>query len=236
MSRFIHQIKGTPRSSPIAILSAGIGSRIKSHEPRALLKVGNVLLLEHQIEVVNKAFSQPDVIVGVGYEPWKIMKRVSESARFVENQLYETSGSFETLRLIVNNTKEENIIFFHGDLYFKQQFFQSFDYSKSFVVCDNTNNMSDKEVGVTENRQKATIFSYGLENKWCQIAFLKSKEMTILRQICQKPSQEMKSLLTFEILNAIINKGGVFNIHYAPENSILEIDSMKDLNNENFNF
>ena len=46
----------------------------------------------------------------------------------------------------------------------------------------------------------------------------------------------MKSLLTFEILNAIINKGGVFNIHYAPQNSILEIDSMKDLNNENFNF
>jgi len=236
MSRFIHKIKGVPKSSPIAILSAGVGSRIKSHEPRALLKVGETSLLEYQISLINQTFSNPEIIVGVGYEPWKIMKRVGQSVKFVENQLYETSGSFETLRLIVNNTKDDNIIFFHGDLYFKQEFFRNLDYSRSFVVCDNQGNMSDKEVGVTESRERATIFSYGLNNKWCQIAFLKGKEMSMLRQICQKPSQEMKSLLTFEILNAIINKGGVFNIHYAPQNSILEIDSMKDLNNENFNF
>ena len=159
MSRFIHKIKGVPKSSPIAILSAGVGSRIKSHEPRALLKVGETSLLEYQISLINQTFSNPEIIVGVGYEPWKIMKRVGQSVKFVENQLYETSGSFETLRLIVNNTKDDNIIFFHGDLYFRQEFFRNLDYSRSFVVCDNQGNMSDKEVGVTESRERATIFS-----------------------------------------------------------------------------
>ena len=42
-------------------------------------------------------------------------------------------------------------------------------------------------------------------------------------------------MLTFEVLNLIINKGGNIKVIEPQDGSILEIDCMKDLKNENFN-
>ncbi len=235
MSRFIHRIKGPKISCTVGILSAGVGSRIKSHEPRALLKIKDKCLLEHQIEAVNSIFSSPEIITGVGYDANKIIRKLYGKSRFVENQLYDTTGSFETLRLIVNNSASEALLFLHGDLFFRPNIFDGIDLSKSFVFADDSGTMNDREVGITENRGRATIFSYGLCKKWCQIALLTGKELSMLRQICCKNSVEQKSLLTFEVLNAIINKGGIIKVHDIPQKCILEIDSMKDLGNENFN-
>ena len=50
-----------------------------------------------------------------------------------------------------------------------------------------------------------------------------------------KHSEETKKMLTFEVLNLIINKGGNIKVIEPENGSILEIDCMKDLKNENFN-
>ena len=42
-------------------------------------------------------------------------------------------------------------------------------------------------------------------------------------------------MLTFEVLNLIIDKGGNIKIIEPEKISILEIDCMKDLKNEDFN-
>ena len=76
MSRFIHRIKGPKISYTVGILSAGVGSRIKSHEPRALLKIKDKCLLEHQIETVNSIFSSPEIITGVGNDANKIIRKL----------------------------------------------------------------------------------------------------------------------------------------------------------------
>lgn len=235
MSRFTQKIKKEPLDTSIGILSAGIGSRIKSHEPRSLLKVGLKFLLQHQLDVVNSVFHDPDIVVGVGIEANRVLKKFSGEVRFVENQLYNTTGPFETLRLIINNITSNSILFFHGDLYFDIKTIDSADFSKSFIVVDNKDKMREKEVGVTIVDDKASILSYGLDTKWCQIAFLTGKEFAILRQICSKATNETKTLLAFEIINSIISKGGSIKIHEPNSMSMVEIDCMKDIKNENFN-
>ena len=82
---------------------------------------------------------------------------------------------------------------------------------------------------------KASILSYGLSVKWCQIAFLTGREFAILRQICSKGTPESKTLLTFEVINSIINRGGAIRAHEPKQMSIVEIDCMKDIKHENFN-
>ena len=47
--------------------------------------------------------------------------------------------------------------------------------------------------------------------------------------------EEIKQKLTFEALNMVLLKGGKIKCYEPQDMSIIEIDCMKDLNNENFN-
>ncbi len=234
MNRFTQKIRKDSITTTVGILSAGVGNRIKSNEPRSLLKIGNKMLLEHQISMARNVFSEPEIVVGLGVDANKVIKRLSSGVRYVENQLYETTGSAETMRLITNNSDSDSILFFHGDLYFGQEAIRDLDYSRSFALASQST-MQDREVGITQVKNKATIFSHGLSLKWCQIVYLCGKELKLLRQIFLKHSEETRKMLTFEVLNLIISKGGNIKVIEPDKISVLEIDCMKDLKNENFN-
>ena len=242
MARFTRQIttpiKKTNNKSDIAviILSAGVGNRIKSNEPRSLIKIGGKTLIEHQINFVENNIEDAETIGVFGYSADKIIKKIAGRIRIVENQIFDKTNNSESLRLAVNNTNKKNILFFHGDLYFNHEILDGANFKKSFIVVDNKGMMKDKEIGVTMAKNKATILSYGLSTKWCQIAFMTGKELKILRSILNKLKGSRKKLLSFEIINLIISSGGNFECHEPKNMSIIEIDSIKDIKNENFNF
>lgn len=242
MARFTRQIttsiKKINNKSDIAviILSAGVGSRIKSNEPRSLIKIGGKTLIEHQINFVENNIEDAETIGVFGYSADKIIKKISGKIRIVENQIFDKTNNSESLRLAVNNTNKKNILFFHGDLYFNHEILDDANFKKSFIIVDNKGMMKDKEIGVTMSKNKATILSYGLSTKWCQIAFMTGRELKILRSILNKLRGSRKKLLSFEIINLIISSGGNFECHEPNNMSIIEIDSIKDIKNENFNF
>ena len=241
MSRFTKKItteiraKNNEKDMAVVILSAGIGNRIKSNEPRSLIKIGNKTLLEHQIDLINNNFEKHEIIGVFGYEIEKIIRKIHGKIRVVENQIYENTNNSESLRLAVNNTNKKNIMFFHGDLYFNDAIFKNIDFRKSFLVVDTKEMMKQKENGITINNNKAAILSYGLPTKWCQIAFMTGKELKILKNILHKLQGSNKKMLSFEIINKMISMGASFEC-YEPDNmSIIEIDCIKDIKNENFN-
>jgi len=220
----------------VAILSAGIGDRIKSYEPRSMLKIGNKTLINHQICTISSCFDNPEIIAVLGYNVTRVIKKLDKDIRVVENQLYKETNCAESIRLAFNNTNKSNLLFFHGDLYFNMETLLELDYNKSFIITDSKNRLHEKEVGVTiNNGGVAEILSYGLPTKWCQIVFLTGKELKILENIFYKFNSINKKLLSFELLNEIIMMGGTFKCYEPSNMSILEIDCIKDLNNENFN-
>lgn len=235
MSRFIQKIKRGSLTTGVALLSAGLGNRIRSNEPRSLIKIGGKCLLELQLEALSSMFSEPNILVGIGVESQKIVKKFIGRVRLVENQLYKTTGPFETLRLLVNSSTDDSLLVIHGDLYFNSNILDGADFSKSFVVSDTTGSILEREVGITSVNNKASILSYGLKDKWAQIAFFTGRELATLRSLCCKSNDDSKHLLTFEIINSIINKGGSFKVHKPQKTFIVEIDCMKDIKNENFN-
>ena len=214
MSRFIQKIKRGSLTTGVALLSAGLGNRIRSNEPRSLIKIGGKCLLELQLEALSSMFSEPNILVGIGVESQKIVKKFIGRVRLVENQLYKTTGPFETLRLLVNSSTDDSLLVIHGDLYFNSNILDGADFSKSFVVSDTTGSILEREVGITS---------------------VINKELSMLRSLCCKSNDDSKHLLTFEIINSIINKGGSFKVHKPDKTFIVEIDCMKDIKNENFN-
>ena len=165
MSRFIQKIKKDKFSTSVAILSAGVGNRIKSYEPRSLLKIGGETLLDHQIKLVNNAFEDPEIIVALGYAANKVIKKTKSNLRVVENQLYSSTGSLESLRLTVNNCTGDGILFFHGDLYFNpkltdykskgRNFEELSSYFKSFDIVKQIENYKEVQKSSKFKRLKA---------------------------------------------------------------------------------
>ena len=234
MPRFVTKItkdtkKYIEQDIAIAILSAGAGARIKSYEPRSLLRIGDKSLIEHQISTIRECFDSPEVISVLGYDCERVIKKIENKTRIVENQLHEQSNASESMRLAFHNTTKKNFMFFHGDLYFNKETLQNLDYKKSFIIIDKSGQIADKEVGVTISENKASILSYGLPVKWAQIVYVTGKEYRILRNIFQRYTPPDKKLLLFEVLNRMISMGAQFYCHEPEKMSIVEIDRIKDL-------
>lgn len=233
MSRFITTITQRKENTPkdgisVALLSAGNGSRIKSYEPRSLLKIKGSYLLEHQIKTINASLESPEIITVVGCHANRVIKKVRGKSRFVENQIHETTNSSESLRLAFNNSTNFNFLFMHGDLHFNTKTLDV-PFEKSFVIVDNQNRFKDSEVGLTKNQERLSILSYGLPEKWAQIAFVTGNEYEILRSIFNKYEAQDKKKLSFEIINTIIEMGGKFACYEPRGMKITEIDRIKDI-------
>jgi choline kinase len=231
MSRFTRKIKGKSLAPvQVIILSAGVGSRTRSYEPRCLLKYNNKTILDNQIEVIYNCFHSPQITIVCGFDSGRIIKKIGKQGRIVENTSYDITNNGESLRLGVNNSLLDNIIFMHGDLIISEGIFEKINYDKSFLLTESSNKFDEKEVGVTVVNGKATILSYSLPTKWCQIAYLNENETNILRKLFLKPDFNSKVLLTFEIINKIIESGGSFDCYDVGNNFIKEVDSLKDIN------
>ena len=137
MKRSTTTIKNSSSSEKnisVVILSAGAGLRIRSNEPRSLIKIKDKTLINHQIEAVCNSFKACEVIGVFGIHIDKIIKKVDSRIRVVENQLYEDTNNSESMRLGLNNSLFENVIFIHGDIYFDSTLLKDANYNKSFLV------------------------------------------------------------------------------------------------------
>jgi len=232
MTRHTVNIKKTKKKKEntmsVVILAAGLGKKIKSYEPRSLLKINNDFLLSHQIKNFKNYFKDPEIITVVGCHANKIIKKFNGQTRFVENQIYDQTNSCESLRLAFNNITSERFMFIHGDVLFNMSTLKV-DYSKSFVIKDANNQLKDNEIGLTSIENNLSILSYGLEEKWAQIAYFTGKEYHLLKTIFNKFQDKDKKKLSFEIINEIVNMGGSFTCHSPEKMSIIEIDRIKDI-------
>ena len=215
----------------VVLLSAGIGNRIKSNEPRALIPYKDGTLIEHQIKVISNSFNKCDIIVVCGYDSYKINKKMEpyKNVRIVENENYETTGSASSMRLGFNNMKNNRVVLIHGDLIFNKQTISNLDYRQSFLLVDNNSMIKQREVGVViSENERASNMCYGVDTKWCQIAHFTGKELERLRRNFNKNNDFNKKKLTFEIINELIDTKGNFECYEPEEMKIFELDSMKD--------
>jgi choline kinase len=212
----------------IALLSAGIGSKIKSYEPRSLIKIDNKPLIENQIKTIREVFRNPDIISVVGCFANRVIKRIKKSVRVVENQLFKTTNSSESLRLAFNNSMHDKFMFIHGDIFFNQKCL-NVDYHESFIIIDSNQMIKDNEIGVTIVDKKASVLSYGLKTKWAQIAYFTGKEHKLLSSILHKFEDKDKKKLSFEIINEVIDAGGKFHCYEPSKMKLLEIDRIRDI-------
>lgn len=210
----------------IVIPSAGIGKRMRSHGPKATIKLDDKnTVISRQITILKKIFPKSKIVIIVGFEKEKFEN--IKDAYIIENEDYKNTNVSYSIYLALKKFPCSSLLIVYGDLVFTKDIFVNMPIKKSWVCLDNQKNHRLNEVGFNIVDNKAVYFSYGIQNKWGQIAFLKDFELSMFREISAKIDSKRK--FCFELFNEIIDLNGEFECYSKKKWKMIEIDNIEDI-------
>jgi len=222
------QFKSQHSNFSVVIPAAGMGHRMKSYGPKALINLyGETTLIERQIEKIWSAYPGADIFIVVGFEAEKIRKKLSEyPVRFIYNPIHEQTNVLYSIGLALQACLSEEIMIVYGDLIFNEITIKNLKGSSSIVV-DKKGFLKKSEVGIIVQDKKAMNFSFGLDTKWAQISCLSGKELSLFKKISTRP--DTSQWLGYEGLNYVLENGGEISAISPRTMKLIEIDTAKDL-------
>jgi len=219
------------RSSELAVVipAAGIGRRMKSKVVKSLVEFNGQAIIEKQIIDVWSQFPKAEIFVVVGYQSDKVRNYLKNyPIRFIYNPIFETSNVAFSISLALQATISSQILLIYGDLIFNKESISHIASGKSKILIDSAKLFNSDEVGfgLDENGRIAN-FSYGLPDKWAQIAYLAGRELDLFKEICY--NEDAIRWFGYEALNEVINLGGRIESHDIKTAKIIDVDTPQDL-------
>lgn len=217
----------------VIIASANAGYRMRSRGAKALLPMyQNMTLLEIQLRTIWQVYPNAEVLVTIGFQASKIrnMFRGTFPVRFIYNPLYESKNTMYAIALALEAALPSNVIVINGDTFFNLpaiQQLQSKGTSKAVVQIEPSKDQN-QYVGAVVQDNIITNLSYGLPQRWCEIAYLTGKELKLFEKIAF--NHEVSAGWFFhEGLNTVINSGGILLAHQSPSIKFISIESTEDI-------
>ena len=221
----------------LIILAAGVGSRLgslTSKEPKPLLQIGNITLIERLIKQFEK-HNVRDINVVIGYKGNQIKKRFGNKYNFINYPNFRKTNNLHTLwnarHLLKGN---EDVIISFADLLIEDKIVKKIILSKKKITL---------VIDSTKVRQ-GTMFVKHIKDKLIKITKLKKKEATgNFVGIIKIRSSRVKNILYFLksnlkgtekdyytiILNNMIEKKFQINVIDIKKLIWSEIDTNRDL-------
>jgi len=214
----------------IIIPAASVGKRMKSLGPKALLTLNRgVTILESQLKKLWSEYPQAEIIVVTGFQGDKVRKqfRGTYPVRFVTNPFYEDTNVAYSLQLALQAAISPRVLIVYGDLVFNASAIRTIATGPSAILVDSKEHFKTEEVGVQTHDGVVTNLSYGLNTKWGQMVYLIGRELRLFE--ISVFNTETEKWFGYEVLNNVINRGGVFSAIEPPYMRIVEVDTPKDL-------
>lgn len=171
------------------ILSAGLGTRLKSSIPKPLtpIKDGKTII-DYQIEYISKQVGVENIIVVVGHKKELIINKFPHIS-FVENKNYKFTNTSKSLLAGLENI-DEDVIWLNGDIYFDEKILNLMLKSKNSCSLVNKNNCGPEEIkyslddsGNIKNLSKEVNLSIG---ESLGINLIKKNNLDIFRKALEK--------------------------------------------------
>ena len=231
-SRHIRKIKKPLRSVTdldIIIPAAGLGKRMKSYGPKALINIKyGQRIIDRQLYLIDSYFEEYNIVLVCGFEADKLMENSPDNIIKVENESYDSTNVARSIGIGLRSLPStERVLIINGDLVFTENAITSMKYDTSCVFISN-DSMDDGEVGcIVNSRGNLEHLMYDLPTKWCQIVYLQGKELSEMKKIVW--SRRNKKMFTFEVINKIIERGGIFKCIEDPSVRVIDVDTSKDI-------
>lgn len=194
---------------------------MKSCGSKGLLDFGKKKLLQHQLDTIYKNKSiNSEVIIISDYDTFKIKKLFQTQSKIIA---LENHNPIYTGCLYA---KHQNIVFIDYGCLFKSTTIKKNNFDTSCVVCIDKHPKLD--IGcIIENKQLQHIFYDLPENKFCKIFSLCEKDK---KKILLNDNLGYFNLMPFEIINALIDQGSIFNINHIKSEDFMYFNHMRQKN------
>lgn len=228
----------------ILLLAENHGYRMKSYGPISLVNIGDMTLIEHQIQAISSAFVNFEIILCSGFETSKIYNYIrgrfgpSIKIRIVENQVYYHSNCCESIRLCMNNVMTDKLIVCGGGVLLTSNYLKSLDLRQSSIVYQDRADDNLFDVGVITNRnEKLESLSLAVKDKcWTELMYLHGPAMIkSFYQVVSNP--EFKTKFFFEAINTWNHRRNLA-VYKNDSEPIIKINNIKTLKriNQDENF
>ena len=221
-------IKKIDERTPIDIVipAAGMGKRMKSYGPKALIQIGkNKNIIQKQIAQIKKVLPVNRIILVAGFEAAKLMNEVPSDVICIENERYEETNVIRSLGMGLRAT-EKDVLVIYGDLVFNDKALEALNLNKSCTIVGN-DIMDASEIGCSMNKDEIKHMMYDLDTKWSQITFYRGKELGLLKKHCWSTDNER--MFGFEIINKILESGGYIKGIEEKGIQVIDVDNSKDI-------
>jgi len=213
----------------VIIPAAGMGRRMKSYGAKGLISLNGQTVLERQIKIIWRVYPDAEITIVAGFQADLVNERIRKKypVKIIRNADYENNNVARSIFLGLQSCISQHTLLVYGDLVFNSPTIRNIIGERSKVVVDSRKKIKDAEVGVLFGKEEVTNFSYTIDTKWCQIAYLATKEMKMFEEISSNPDYDR--WFGYEIMNKIIDDGGSFLPTEPSGMKIAEIDSPRDL-------
>jgi choline kinase len=212
----------------IIIPAAGPGRRMKSYGPKALIELRNgETVIQRQLQTINRLYPAAEVITVLGFEAERVRKELPLHIKVIENHIYEETNVAYSIYLGLSIAQHKHTLIVYGDLVFNDATLEGIDLNASTAIIDTHNRFNKSEVGVTVVNGFISRMSYGLPSKWAHIVYLTGRELNLFKY-CIK-TQNARKFFGFEILNQMLDNGGLLKAIEPERMQIAEIDTSKDI-------
>lgn len=219
-------------SSNIIILGAKPIKGIRSLGAVSNINITNRRsILDIQIQNLSKRFICDNIVYIGGYMGDRIEFNKKYAISYIHNQKYDSKNNGYSLRLALPYLKHNTTLILFNSTLFN---YKIFDYIKKtkhsgIFIDDHLKNTYKIGCNIDTKNQRINNLFYGLDNKLCGIYFLNNSENNHLKQILGNNNQNLDNNFIFEIINNIINMGGIFNPINIDHNLINQINSNSTL-------
>ena len=208
------------------------GYRIKNYGAVQFTKINGVSLLDRQIKSLKDTFLNFNLILCCGFETSKIWKHVKKNyssldVKIVENPLYRTTNSCESIRLALMQTNLKNVLISSCYNLFEKKHLDQLSYNNNSTLFQKIkNNKTDLKVYKDEKNYVKIDFGIG-DLSWVEILYLHG-EKSVNEFYSIVDSEDYKNKFLFEAINKFCSKT-TMNIVENKYKTIIKIDSTSKL-------
>ena len=212
----------------IILFTESHGYRMKNHGAVQLTKINGTCLIDHQIKAIKSRFKNFNLLLSCGFESSRIWRHVKQThknldIRLIENPLYRTTNSCESIRLALMNTSAKNILLCSSSNIFEKKHLDQLSFNDTSIFCQRLKN-NKMDLKVYRGNDNYTKLDFGVgELSWAEMLYLHGeKSVDDLYNIID--CEEYKSKFLFEAINKLATKHNI-GVYENKHKEIIKLDS-----------
>lgn len=212
----------------IIMFSESHGYRMKNHGAVQLTKVNGTCLIDHQIKALKSRFKNFSILLSCGFESSRIWRHLKSKhsnidIRLIENPLYRTTNSCESIRLAMMSNNIKNLLIFSSSNIFEKKHLDQLSFSDTFILSQKApNNKTDLRVYKSNDNNIKIDFGIG-DLCWTEFLYLDGeKNVNDFYSIID--CEEYKSKFLFEAINKLAVKYNI-GVYENRHKEIIKLDS-----------